>query len=126
MRHKLGLFDPNTSRRHDNGAWHTWSNFQAGPDRILKRLDRAMISAQSFFYFSEDHDLPVIPLTDVTLSNHYPIYFGISCQTAIPKVVKSQFFPNTFMLLHASTISHIQRVWNLEPCPHSHRGWIQW
>lgn len=92
----------------------------------MKCLDRAMISAQSFFSFSEDHDLPVIPLTDVTLSDHYPIYFGIVWQTVVPKASKSQFFLNTSVLLHASTISHIQCVWNLEPRPHSHRGWIQW
>ena len=28
--------------------------------------------------------------------------------------------------MRASTISHILHVWNLEPCLHSQRGWIQW
>ena len=126
MRNKLGLYDPNTNRRQGCGVWHTWSNFRAGPDRIFKRLDRAMISAQSFFSFSEDRDLPVIPLSDVTLFDHYPIYFGITWHTAIPKVATSQFFLNTSVLMHASTISHILCVWNLEPHPHSQLGWLQW
>ena len=51
-----------------------------------------MISAQSFFSFSEDRDLPVIPLSNVTLSDNYPIYFGITWHTVVPKVAKSQFF----------------------------------
>ena len=85
-----------------------------------------MISAQSFFSFSEDRDLPVIPLSDVTLSDHYPIYFGITWHTAVPKVAKSQFFLNTSVLMHASTISHILRVWNLAPRLHSQTGWLQW
>ena len=89
MHNKLGLFDPNTNRRYGSGVWHTWSNFQAGSDRILKRLDRAMISVQSFFSFFEDRDLPIIPLSDVTLSDHFPIYFGITWQTIVPKVAKS-------------------------------------
>lgn len=110
MHNKLGLFYPNSNHRHGSGAWHTWSNFRAGPDCIMKCLDRAMISAQSFFSFFEDRDLPVISLTDVTLSDHYPIYFGIVWQTAVPKASKSQFFLNTSVLLHAFTISHIQRV----------------
>ena len=69
-----------------------------------------MINAQSFFSFSKDRDLPTILLLDVMLSDHYPIYFGITWQTVVPKVAKSQFFLNTSMLMHASTISHIQRV----------------
>ena len=70
--------------------------------------------------------MPVIPLLDVTLSDHYPIYFGITWYIVVSKVAKSQFFLNTSMLMHASTISHILCVWNLEPCPHSQKGWIQW
>ena len=124
MRNKLGLFDPNNNRRQDGGVWHTWSNFRAGSDRILKRLDRAMITAQSFFSFSEDRDLPVLPLSDVTLSDHYPIYFGINWQTAVQKNTRSQFYLNTSVLTHNSTIAHILRVWNLEPHPHSPIGWI--
>ena len=85
-----------------------------------------MISAQFFCSFSNDQDFPIIPLSDVTLSDHYPIYFVITWKTAILKVAKSQFFLNMSVLMHASTISHIQRVWNLEPCLHSQRGWIQW
>ena len=89
MRDKLGLFDPNTNHRQGSGVWHTWSNFRTGSNRILKCLDRAMISAQSFFSFSEDQDFLVIPLSDVTLFDHYPIYFGITWQIAILKVAKS-------------------------------------
>ena len=110
MQNNLGLFYPNTNRHQGSGVWHTWSNFRAGLDRILKRLDHAMISAQYFFSFSKDRDLPFIPLSDVTLSDHFPIYFDITWQTTIPKVAKSQFFLNTSVLMHASTISHIQRV----------------
>ena len=120
------FFYPNTNRRQGCGVWHTWSNFRAGPDRILKRLDHAMISAQSFFSFSKDRYLPIIPLLDVMLSNHYPIYFVINWQIAIQKTIRSQFYLNTSMLTHNSTIGHILRVWNLEPHPHSHIGWIQW
>ena len=110
MRNKLGLFDPNANRRQGSGVWHTWSNFRAGLDCILKRLDRAMISVQSFFSFSEDRDLLVTPLSDVTLSDHYPIYFGSTWKTVVPKVAKSQFFLNTYVLMHASTISHTLHV----------------
>ena len=85
MCNKLGLFDPNNNRRQDGGVWHTWSNFQARFDHILKCLDRAMITAQSFFSFFELQDLPVLPLSDVTLSDHYPIYFGINWQTTVQK-----------------------------------------
>ena len=119
MCNKFGLFDPNTNRRQGSGVWHTWSNFQAGSDHILKCLDCAMISMQYFFSFFEDRDFCVIPLSDVMLSDHFPIYFGITWQTTVPKVAKSQFFLNTSVLMHASTISHIQHVWHLEPCPHS-------
>ena len=104
MHNKLGLFDPNNNRRQDGGVWHTWSNFRVGSDRILKHLNHAMITAQSFFYFSKDWDLPIIPLPDVTLSDHYPIYFVINWQTVVQKVVKSQFFLNMFLLTHNSTI----------------------
>ena len=81
MRNKLGLFDPNNNRHQAGGVWHTWSNFRAGSDCILKCLNHVMITAQYFFSFSKDRDLPVIPLPDVTLSNHYPIYFVINWQT---------------------------------------------
>ena len=110
MCNKLGLFDPNNNYHQDGGVWHTWSNFRAGFDRILKRLDRVMITAQSFFSFSEDQDLPIPPLLDVTLSNHYPIYFVINWQTTIQKSVRSQFYLNTSVLTHNSTIAHILHV----------------
>ena len=69
-----------------------------------------MISTQSFFSFSKDQDFLVIPLSDVTLSDHFPIYFGITWHTAVAKVANSQFFLNTSVLMHASTISHILHV----------------
>ena len=126
MHNKLGLFDPNTNRRQGCGVSHTWSNVRAGPDLILKGLDREMISAQSFFSFFEDRDFPIITLSDVMLSDHSPIYFGITWQIVVTKVAKSHFFLNTSVLMHASTISHILCVWNLEPRPHSQTGWILW
>ncbi len=73
MCNKLVLFYPNANHDQDSGVWHTLSNFRAGSDYILKCLDRAMITVQSFFSFSEDRVRPVIPLLDVTLFEHYPI-----------------------------------------------------
>ena len=83
MCNKLGLFDPNNNCHQNGGVWHTWSNFRVGSNYILKRLDRAMITAQSFCSFSEDRDLHVLPLSDVTLSDHYPIYFVINWHTTV-------------------------------------------
>ena len=45
MHNKLDLFYPNNNRCQDGGVWHSWSKFRAGTDRILKCLDRAMITA---------------------------------------------------------------------------------
>lgn len=69
-----------------------------------------MITAQFFFAFSEDQELPVIPLLDLMLSNHYPIYFSISWQIVVQQAVKTQFFLNTSVLMHSSIIAHILRV----------------
>lgn len=85
-----------------------------------------MITAQFFFSFSEDRGLPVIPLTDVTLSDHFPIYFSITWQSRARRATQTQFFLNTSVLTHKSTMSHILQIWNLEPRPHSDTGWIQW
>ena len=69
-----------------------------------------MIIAQSFFSFSEDRELLVIPMSNVTLLDHYPIYFTISWQPAIQWSVKTHFFLNMSVLPHASTIAHILHV----------------
>ena len=51
MHNKLDLFDPNINHYQDSRVWHTWSNFRAGSDHILKHLDHAMITALFFFLF---------------------------------------------------------------------------
>ena len=83
MKNKLSLFDPNASFSPNNfpeAHWFTWSNFQANINRVLKWLDRAMLSESDFFHF--DKLSPSLPFVSVipnyTLSDHAPILFAIS------------------------------------------------
>ncbi len=48
-----------------------------------------MINAQSFFSFSKDQELPIIPLLDVTLLDPYLIYFTISWQKTVQQSIKT-------------------------------------
>lgn len=85
-----------------------------------------MITTQSFFSFLHDDALPVTPLYDLTLSDHFPIHFSITWHFAPYRTCKTQFFLNTSLLSHPPTATHIRCTWNLAPRPHSHTGWIQW
>jgi len=85
-----------------------------------------MIIAQSFFFSFEDQELSIILLLDVTLSDHYPIYFTISWQTIVQRFLIMQFFLNMSVLMDTFTSCHILHVWNFELWPHSQTGWIQW
>lgn len=37
-----------------------------------------------------------------------------------------QFYLNMSLIHHQTKMAHIQRVWNLDPRPHHHTGWIVW
>lgn len=47
LKNKHGLVDPitcHTPQSFPNSIWFTWSNFQVEGDRIIKRLDRAILT----------------------------------------------------------------------------------
>lgn len=86
MKNKLGLFDPNSCFSTGDFPEHLrymWSNFQVGQARVLKCLDRAMLSKQREFSFSRR--LPTVPLvetiTGMIASDHLPIMFTILAST---------------------------------------------
>lgn len=85
-----------------------------------------MITTQSFFSFGSYHNPSVRPLTDMTLSNHFPIQFSIEWQVGCTRPPRTQFFFNTSLLSHYPSVAHIQKIWKLEGHPtHQHR-WIDW
>ena len=45
------FFYRNINYYHDSRVWHTWSNFRASSNHILKHLEHAMITTQQFFSF---------------------------------------------------------------------------
>lgn len=85
-----------------------------------------MISAQSFFTFSDKRELLVIPLVDVTLSYHFPIAFYIEWHIAQPRPTTTQFYLNMSVLHHQPTIAHILQIQNLVPRSHQPTSWIKW
>ena len=74
---------------------------------MLKRLDYAMITTQSFFSFSHKGDMPLTPLSAVTLSDHFPIHFSLVWHIAMPHTYKTQFYLNTSLFSHLPTTTHI-------------------
>ena len=82
FKNKLILYDPNSCFACNDFPYaqcFTWSNFQSGDSRVIKRLDRAMISKIDYFHF--DHHNPTRPfvsmVSSTTMSNHAPIFFSI-------------------------------------------------
>ena len=81
---------------------------------MLKCLDCAMFTTQSFFFFFEDRELPIIPLQNVTLLDHYPIFLTFSWKNVVQRSFIMQFVLNMLVLTHNFTICHILCVWNFE------------
>lgn len=74
------------------------------------------------------------------MCNHFSLFLKIlicpslllltwRCQTTSSCLYhpsQTQFYLNMSLLQNHSMMAHIQRVWNLEPRPHHHTGWIEW
>ena len=115
MKKKLCLSDPNfcfSPTSFDECLWFTWNNYQVGQTRILKRLDRAMLSDHTRFYFHQMHgDAPVVEVIAGTIgSDHSLIMFTVLSSVVPDQGIKSQFFLNTSFLQHSSMMCHIWRV----------------
>lgn len=111
------FFYLNIGSHNSHSLWHTWCNYQARSNKIFKHLDRAMISAQSFFSFAKFSPLLVKLLVDVTFSYHFPIIFCIEWELRHPRASRNQVFLNTSLLSHQPTLAHINTIWNLECMP---------
>jgi len=131
LKNKLSLYDPNSTFSPSNfqeSHWFTWSNLQAGNNRILKRLDRAMLLESDSFCFENliSQYPPVYVVSDTTLSDHAPIVFNIKYNHIPERIFKPQRYMNTSLLPCPSMKEHIFCIWNIIPRPLGVTGWITW
>lgn len=131
MKHKLGLYDPNSRfnpAEFSSAQWFTRPNFQASDARILKRLDRAMLAENDSFFFARINPVehPVAVMSSTSLFDHSPIVFQVEFSSHSARSFQSQFYLNTSFLEHDNMRAHIFHIWNLIPYPSGSDGWIAW
>ena len=131
LKNKLSLYDPNSAFSPSNfqeSHWFTWSNLQAGNNRVLKRLDRAMLLDSDSFCFENliSQYPPIYVVPNTTPSDHAPIVFNIKYNHIPERIFKPQWCMNTSLLPCPSMKEHIFCIWNIIPRPLGVTGWITW
>jgi hypothetical protein len=52
LKEKIGLYNPNKYQRVDSSnLWFTWLNLRVGVDKVMKFLDKDMLSWKNTFFF---------------------------------------------------------------------------
>lgn len=82
LKKKHGLVNPNAchdAQSFPSSLWFTWSNFQSGDCRVIKILDRVMLTGDGGFFFQSLSLIDPLVFSSLgnTISDHLPIIFKV-------------------------------------------------